>query len=334
MFKSYLSNRTQCVSFNGLMSDFRNIICGVPQGSILGPVLFLVYINDVYRCSDILTFILFADDTTIFLAGKDWLQVSSVLENELIKVSNWFKANKLSFNIAKTNLIAYRKPREAQVNISISLDGVAIKQVETTKFLGVEIDQFLCWKSHINKIENKISAVIGILSKIRYKINKTIALMLYKALVLPHLSYCNIVWGNNYKTNLNKLSILQKRALKISTLSHRRTASCLLFSKCSVLNLFDINKHQVAKFMYLLKYNLLPMSICELFQKISNVHQHYTRSSHSYWHSHEMSRARCFSVFITGPKIWDSLPVDIKNILLLHRFSKSIKNFFIESYIV
>ena len=120
------------------MSTNKQIICGVPQGSILGPILFLIYINDIYRCSAKLQFILFADDTTIVDVGNDWSEVSTVVNQELGILSNWFNVNQLSLNLAKTNYIAFNRSSPSR-NLNICMDGKAVQQVLVTKFLGIEI---------------------------------------------------------------------------------------------------------------------------------------------------------------------------------------------------
>jgi hypothetical protein len=218
------------------------------------------------------------------------------------------------------------------VNINISLDGTKIQQVLSTKFLGVEIDQFLSWRSHIKKIESKISAMIGILAKIRYKLSEDTACLLYSIIILPHLNYCNIVWGNNYKSALNRLDVLQKRALRICILSNRRVSSNVLFNKCAALNIFDLNKLHVSKFMYLLDTDLLPKSVSKMFVRINTFHLHYTRGSDGFFHTRSASAARKFSVFIAGAKMWDSLPGDVKRLRSPQKFNVHIKKLLLTSY--
>ena len=110
-FKSYLSNGKQYVNVNSNRSDLQHIICGVPQGSILGPLLFILYINDITKTSNVLDFILFADDTTILYSHKDIASQINFINRELLEVSNWFKANKLSVNASKTNFMVLGTPQ-------------------------------------------------------------------------------------------------------------------------------------------------------------------------------------------------------------------------------
>jgi len=150
-FQNYLYNRKQCVTLNGATSSIQDIIYGVPQGSILGPVLFILYINDIVNCSDLLSFILFADDTTLLFSCKDFGQLNQIINVQLAKVSDWLKANKLSLNTKKTNFILFGNKRTGSVagtTFSIVIDGNAIEQVDHAKFLGVVLDAKLNWKKH------------------------------------------------------------------------------------------------------------------------------------------------------------------------------------------
>ena len=152
-FKSYLSDRKQFVYFNNTKSNYRNVTCGVPQGSILGPILFLIYINDIVNVSNLLFPILFADDSNVFHAGKDPNEMINVMNIELNKLSIWLKANKLSLNVKKTHFMFFSPPRKkAEFSNRLTIQGENINQVHETKFLGVMVDDKLSWASHINYI--------------------------------------------------------------------------------------------------------------------------------------------------------------------------------------
>ena len=166
-FKDYLSNRLQYVTFNGHSSDLLSIKCGVPQGSILGPLLFLIYINDIIRTSPILSFILFADDTNIFYSHENLQSLIQVLNQEIPKVSTWFKCNKLSLNIDKTNFVYFRLSNTEIIEFpdSILIDNVPLQRKKYAKFLGVFIDEHLNWNEHLRHITTCISRNIGVLYK-------------------------------------------------------------------------------------------------------------------------------------------------------------------------
>ena len=149
--ESYLSNRKQYVYFNGIRSDQLQIKCGVPQGSILGPQFFILYINDICNCSNILQFILFADDTNIFYSSSQYEVISAVISHELSNLRTWFALNKLSSNVLKTNYMIFTKKIVCD-NINIVFDNQPLDRVHTTKFLGVIIDDKLSWHHHITYV--------------------------------------------------------------------------------------------------------------------------------------------------------------------------------------
>ena len=162
-FESYLSNRSQFVTYNGEKSSKKNIICGVPQGSILGPLLFLIYINDSSNVCEFMMPLLFADDTNLFNSGKEFNRVQLEIENDLMRISEWLKINKLSLNIKKTQFMIFTNKNASKPNIDLKIDGHKIEQTVKTKFLGVIIDSQLTWKFHINYICGKIAKGIGII---------------------------------------------------------------------------------------------------------------------------------------------------------------------------
>ena len=209
--RDYLSNRKQYVLYQSSESPTSNITCGVPQGSILGPLLFLVYINDIVHSSPLLSFTLFADDTNIFYSHKNFDTLTSTLNSEISKVSQWFTCNKLSLNIAKTNFIRF-KPHSSQAmdpHYNIRINGLPLTELKSTKFLGVTIDSSLSWNDHIHNVHNAVSRGIGILYRLKDLIAQNSLVILYNALILPFITYCNIVWGNCGTTKINSILLLQ-----------------------------------------------------------------------------------------------------------------------------
>ena len=215
-FKSYLSERKQGVSYDNTHSKLRPIVCGVPQGSILGPLLFLIYVNDLYVSSKILNIILFADDTNLFLSHKNLKTLFSKMNVELTKINEWFKANKLSLNVTKTKYTLFLKPNKVD-DIPLKLpelniNNVNIKRVLSMKFLGVIFDQHLNWKEHLKLIENKTSKCIGIMHKVKYLLNKECLKNIHFSFIHSYLNYCNMAWASTYPSYINFLIFKKNQA--------------------------------------------------------------------------------------------------------------------------
>ena len=167
-------------------SEFKEIKCGVPQGSILGPLLFILYINDMCDVSKQLHIILFADDTNFFYSASNIDDVTNVVNNELKQLGLWFRANKLSLNVNKTNFMFTNK-KQLRTDVHIVLNGTNIEQVTHTKFLGVTIDENLTRREHIKMVETKVSKSISVLYKTMHVLDCQALHILYKSLVEPNI---------------------------------------------------------------------------------------------------------------------------------------------------
>ena len=196
-FSSYLSGRTQGCIVSGKLSSARTLSCGVPQGSILGPLLFIIYIHDLPNSLRGAVPRMFADDTNLTLSAKTLTELKLALTPELNNLSCWLKANKLSLNVAKTELmiIGSRQRLSAQCDdVEIRIDDQIIKRVDHTKSLGLTIDAQLSWGKHVEEICKKVSSAIGALKRVRPFISKETAIQIYNGLIMPHFDYCSPVW--------------------------------------------------------------------------------------------------------------------------------------------
>ena len=183
--------------YNNYHSENVDIATGVPQGSILGPLLFSICINDLILSSNKLNFLMYADDTTIYFNLEDFDQnhMQTEINSELNKVNLWLKLNKLSLNTNKTKLMVFQKKQKQIKNINISIDNIQIKHVHSFNFLGILPDETLSWKNHAIMIANKISTVTGILYRLKNLFLKEILLTLYNSLIGSYINYGLIIWG-------------------------------------------------------------------------------------------------------------------------------------------
>ena len=311
LIKDYFNNRYQFVVFRGTESIQRIIRVGVPQGSILGPLFFLIYINDLARVSLLFRSILFADDTNLFIKHRTREGLYRIANEELGKFSRWVSHNKLTLNHNKTEYIEFIKSKPFSPNQSLVIDGKDIKRVQESKFLGIIIDSRISWRPHIQKIITKISQTIGIIGRARVFMSQPQLALLYNTMVLPHLQYCLINWGN-FRTDSNcklgkKLLTLQKCLVRIVNHAPGLSHADPLFYKQGSLKIEDLYEQSVRMFSYKLFKNALPQEIADIFPK--NNHCHSTRSAKN---NLFVNRSHPRSIKAIIPRCWNSLPPAMK----------------------
>ena len=212
-FMNYLSNLYQFVSINNTSSSFLRMECGVPQGSILGPTFFLLCINDLPRVCTKLKFLLYADDTYILYENSDTKAIAKIINMEMPRNMEWLKSNKLHIDVNKSVAMLFHT-RQRRVNTdenSIVIDGNIIPFTTNAKFLGINIDNNLTWKAHMNYITAKISKGVGLLLHLSKELSCVILILIYNTILLSYLTYCRIIWGFTYQTYINEILTIQKR---------------------------------------------------------------------------------------------------------------------------
>ena len=346
LIQSYLSNRKQFVSINGFDSDLRNLSCGVPQGSSLGPLLFLIYINDFRLCLDKTKSGHFADDTYIIYSSKKLATIQTVVNYELKLVSKWLRLNKLSLNAGKTELIFFHSKQHAldYNDISIKFNSVKLTPVDYVKYLGIYIDKFLSWNYHILQLSKKLSRANGILSKLRHYVPMQTCLQVYYAIFYSHLVYGCSVWGLTSEANLKKVEILQRKCLRIMTFSDFRSHTNHLFIKHKILKVRDVVKLHQLKLGYEFLTNTLPTDFQKLFKFCSEFHDYETNSL---FHVPSISTSTYgkLSIKYHCPVLWNSLfrrglvvdndkknNVSVDQILSIHQFKWLLKKHFLHNY--
>ena len=212
-FKDYLSNRVQYVTYNGMKSMREKIKCGVPQGSILGPLLYLMYINDLCQVSEFCLPLLFADDTNLFITGNDMEEMCAKLNGDLKNISEWLCCNKLSLDVSKTHYMVFSPRNKIIHNLHIRINDTTIERVYDSKFIGVQIDAQLSWKKHIEYTRNNLSKSVRIILKARKKLHKAALVTLYYSFAYPYLIYCNLLWGTPIPPISKKSTVCRKNLL-------------------------------------------------------------------------------------------------------------------------
>ena len=281
-FKSYLTDRKQFILYDELESNLLNITVGVPQGSILGPLLFLIYINDAHRATQALKFVHFADDTTLFqniafFSGGTLTQsqVEGRINVELKKVYDWLCVNKLSLNVSKSRCLVFKNPKYPTVckPYELEINNEKIKCVSEFNFLGIMIDEFLSWNPHTEMVTSKISRTLGVIKRVRGFLPFHALEKIYNALVVPHLNYGLKLWG----TNLAAVTKAQKRAIRLITNSRYFAHTSPLFKQNHILKVEDIYKLQCLKLYYKIQHEIVPQYLSNLTVHNRQIHDHNTR---------------------------------------------------------
>ena len=253
---------------------------------------------------------------------------------EIQKISTWFHTNKLSLNTKKSNFIIFT-PKGKKYNINsalIQVDGNKIKHVKFTKFLGIFIDEHLSWATHIDNLSKQVARNVGMLNKLKHFLPMYIMRTIYCSLILSHLQYCTLLWENSYCTNLNKLRILQKKAIRIITNSHYIAHTDPLFSKLKLLKLDDLYKHHLGIFMYKAANNKLPDSMSSMLTRIQNIHKHNLRNQNSYYIQNIRTNSRKCTINYSGPVFWNALPSKLKQLVSINQFKNKLKELLLSKY--
>jgi hypothetical protein len=276
---SYLENREQYVEINGqnakgedeiFRSPSDRIKCGVPQGSVLGPVLFNVYINDVveYLKKDNSKIVLFADDSTLSVSHTSMEMLEVEMYIQLNRVTQWFKQNQLVLNEMKTKFMIYTS-RHNTGDMSIVINDVHLEQVTGVTFLGMEADDRLHWKLHIDKLERKLSSGLYVLRRLKHYRNQQLLLLAYYAIVESHIRYGISLWGDSSQKNADRIFKMQKKAVR-TILGLQRTNSCRRhFLNLGIMTVPCIYIHSTI---------MMAVSNGALKTKNIHVHKHNTRA--------------------------------------------------------
>ena len=322
---TFLSNRKQYVSINDSNSKTTITNIGVPQGSTLGPLLFLLYINDMANSLTNTKILHFADDSTLYINFKKNADISHLINNELEAINNWLRCNKLYLNVNKTKyMIINNRDRPPDLNLMIGNSN--IERCNVHKFLGVHIDDRLTFSTHTNKLSSKIARGIGVIRKMNQIVPKEVLRQLYFAFIYSNFTYAITTYGSASQNQLKRLTNLINKSLKIVVNAERLTPEV-----CKQEQLFDFQ--MTFKYFCSIKmYQLISMGQHNYFvDKIASLqinHNHTTRSSTSQNLSIPLYRyTKCQkSLTFVGTKFWNELPISIRNSENIIKFKKNLKN--------
>lgn len=325
-FKSYLASRQQCVKINGIKSKIKTCNLGIPQGSILGPLLFCLYINDLPEICKDTNCQLYADDTIIYVAADSPKEASNVLNRQLVSISQWLHDNCLTLNYTKTVAMCFSLKRNITDELQINIDKYKIEVVDEFKYLGVILDSKLKFDAHVRKMSKTIKTNLNCFRLIRPCISTQAAKVYLHAMVLSHMSYCSIVWGQATKSVIKPLVSLYKQTLKVFDQKPMKWHHCTIIQKYKMLTLDNFITFSFVKNIFKCLNDLAPSVMCQTVQKYTN---EGVRTRAGVSGNCRVKRCRtalgqsAFSV--KGTQLWNSLPLELKSQSDLRLFSLKLK---------
>ena len=329
-FSNYLHDRSQAVYCHGSLSAFQNVNVGVPQGSILAPLLFLLYMNDISQCLKFSRCNIYADDVVIYTSSPNFTEAALHLQADLDRLSYWYTKNKLKINIDKTKVMLLSPSKN--YNLEIFIDKQIIEQVHNIRYLGVEIDDRLKWNNHTRQLIKTISYKIFTLSKMRKFINKDVLNMLYFSLVQPIIDYACSVWGQCSNNAIDKLSRLQKRAARVVTGNFDYTSSHgeVIVRDLKWQSFQQRRDYFIATMMFKCIHGLAPTHMINELEMVCERHAYSTRNAESLNVVVPKPNLECFkrSFRFSGAKVWNSLPNNLQNLQSVNSFKQLYKHMF------
>ena len=335
LFKSYICNRKQILNVGNVTSEKLTIISGVPQGSILGPLLFLIYINDITYCSKDMNIDLYADDSTLYESEYDLIDIQTKLQYDLNNIEMWCRLNNMALHPSKTKcMVIGTRPKIKQLNMELCLtiNGSNIENVTEQKLLGIFIDNTLNWRLQIDTICKKVNQQIALLKRINYFLTYDMKMMFYNAYILPIFDYCCPVWGKDNKHYINKIYKLQKRTAKIILKNPQISLTNEPLKELKWLSFQDRCKYHTAILVFKIFHNMSPAYMTDLM-KIAN-NKTYNLRSNSRNEIALSTRPRTnyfkdtFSYY--SMNIWNSIPLHIRKTKNIKQFKVKHKTFLLQ----
>ena len=329
-FESYLSERQQYCSINNHDSTLETVKSGIPQGSSLGPLLFLIYINDLPCALENSELDIYADDTGIFVSGKNMRILEEKVNSDLHHVCSWLKTNKLSLNALKCKyMIIGSRYNLSQISNSpnIKILDHNVERVHQIDQLGITVDDQLKWDKHVDKLCKKLSSALFAMNQVKF-LPKSSLLILYRSLVESRLTYSNVVWGNCGTTLIDKLQRLQNRAVELICRESETKDLNSAFEELSLLNVKQLINYHTAVMTYNSIHGNCPEYLTNLFIPAQKIHNYETRhAQHGLHPTHMHHVAGLRSFFNKGSHLWNSLPLTVQSAPTLKCFKKSLFSF-------
>jgi exonuclease III len=322
--KAYLTNRKQKVRLNSTLSESKTINIGVPQGSILGPILFLIFINDIPSCLRYCTCCIYADDITLYFSSTLLKDAEDKLQSDLDQVIRWFTQNKLLVNAKKSNcMIISSNVNVNTQSLTVTINDTPLDQVNNFKLLGLYIDSQLSWKIHLDHLLKLLAPKVGVLCRLSKLLPPITLQTIYNTIIQPHIDYAISIWGSCAGSYLIPIQRLQNRAARAvtHTFDYNVSVSGILHN-LKIMNITERYTYFTLNLIYKSLNNLCPDYLSSLFQYVSSIHSRATRQSTRNLLYIPKPNLECFkkSFQYAAATLWNELSEDIKNATSLSMF--------------
>ena len=333
-FNSYLTDRKQFVIINGKNSKTKYITTGVPQGSVLGPLFFLIYINDIQYACNSENSRLFADDTSYFLHDKKLENLMNKAKTTVTNLQQWLSANKLSLNIEKTMYVIFRNKNKQMGKIAddLQVGNNVFKREKSCQYIGMMLDEKMNWDEHINNVKSKLIKYVAIFNYMKTYVSKQLAMQLYYAFIFPHIKYGIETYGASSSGKVKQIQIIQNKLMKIILWKDRLTPTNALHKDINILQVKDMYSWYIALFVRDCLYKDKIEIFHKYYESRNSVHSHETRNRKQVIEPTYRTDIGFTTVKSKGSKIWNKLPEEIKKLNIRTTYKNKLRSKYIESY--
>lgn len=322
-FKSYLEHRQQYVDIDGVKSKYSKLSTGVVQGSVMGPTLFKIFINDLFLLNTHGIMQMFADDIVLIYEGDDLCTTINLMQNDLDSFYLWFSKNSLILNAEKSKYIIFGEGKSTEQLVKVNYDGRVLEKVSSYLYLGLQIDDKLKWNLHVNRVKSKILPYVFALNRTKTFLPKSVLKLLYNSYVISQITYLNSIWSNAPQYKLNELFLIQKRAVKSILNVPIRTPTNSIFQEFLPLEL--IVKKELLLVAFKIINNLIKHN--SAITQISETHTHFTRRQSRYRVSTSSNFVSKLNVIYRSFQLFNELPTEIRHEVRLIVFKYKILEF-------
>lgn len=324
---SYLSSRVQVTRYNSATSPATDVNLGVPQGSVLGPLLFILYMNDLKQALRQAQVNLFADDTVLFVVGDSLDECFDVMNAELAGFVDWLRWKKLQLNVSKTKSMIVTTRRLNDISRSVMVDGEAVERVEAIKYLGVMLDEKLNFNEHIDYTIRKAARKYGIMCRISRYLTSEAKIHVYNSLIAPHFDYCASILFLATRTQLKRMQVLQSRVMRLILKCDRLTSRQLMLECLQWMSVRQRIEYNTLVFVFRIRKGMAPKYLTETVVHGSDIHQYNTRQADDLRLLQCKKTCTQNSLLYKGYNLFNQLPGEAKLTSNINEFKRHCKTF-------